>query len=307
MVIKGKPRGNGAQLAGYLMKKADNDNIRVLEIRGTCQDNVHGALVEMSLTSELTKSNQGLYHAQINPAYGEDKQMSSEDWNRAADILEDQLKLQDQKRVIVLHEKKDRTHAHVIWERYDHETGTMISDSFSRLAQDRARKQIEEELKQEKTPHRNQRQPEIKQVLTDLWKKTVTGADFIKESIQKGYTIAKGELRRPFMVVDDTGRSFDLVRQLTGIRTKEVRERLKNEKLQTEREVISGIRAKQLADKKEKSESQSAIFLQPGYWNKRFEQKQAEDLKAYKELEKERIMRELQEQLNRKRQQERTR
>ena len=243
MVIRGKIRGNGSQLAGYLMKEADNDNVRIFDIKGTAFANdIKSSLLEMSLTSELTMSQKGLYHAQINPAYGEDKKMQPDDWFKAVDILEDELHLKDQKRVIVMHEKKGRTHAHVVWERYDHEKGIMISDSFSRLAQDRARKAMEQELEQQRTPHRNIKRPEMKAVLTDVWQKTKTGADFIKASIQKGYVVAKGELRRSYMVVDETGRSFDLVRQLSGIKANDVKERLKNEKLQSEKQVIATIR-----------------------------------------------------------------
>lgn len=292
MVIRGKIRGNGSQLAGYLMKEADNDNVRIFDIRGTSQPgDLKASLLEMSLTSELTMSEKGLYHAQINPAYGEDKKMQPDDWYRAANILGSELKLNDQKRVIVLHEKKGRTHAHVVWERYDHEKGIMVSDSFSRLAQDRARKTMEMELEQQPTPHRNEKRPEIKATLTDLWQKTLSGADFIKASVQKGYTIAKGELRRPFMVIDNTGRSFDLVRQLNGIRSKEVRKRLKKEKLQTEKEVISSIRSKQ----------QEQSDIKPGYWVKQFEQRSESDIKQHEEAIKERMIRELKEQLEKQR------
>lgn len=246
MVIRGRTRGNGAQLGDYLLANAENESVRVFDIRGTSQpDDVRKSLIEMSLTSELTRSQKGLYHAQINPAYGEDKQMSREDWFKAADMLENELKLTGQKRVIVLHEKKGRIHAHVVWERYDHEKGRMISDSYSRLAQDRARQAMERELEHKKTPERNQRRPEMKKILTDLWKKAATAAEFIREVQAKGYKIARGERRRPFMVVDETGRSFDLARQLEGVRTKEIKERLAFQKLPTEKQAIKSVRAKQ--------------------------------------------------------------
>jgi hypothetical protein len=243
MVIRGRPRGNGAQLADYLLNEADNDNVRVLEIRGTAQPNdLKASLIEMSLTSELTTSGKGLYHAQINPAYGEDQRMREEDWQQAASILETELKLEGQKRAIVLHEKNGRTHAHVVWERYDHAKGKMVSDSFSRLAQDRARKTMEQTFAHKQTPDRNVRRPEMKRALTELWGKTISGAEFVKESLLQGYIIARGELRRPFMVVDQQGRSFDLVRQLSGVRTREVRERLKREELKTEKQTIQEVR-----------------------------------------------------------------
>src|SRR5690606_35599391 len=110
---------------------------------------------EMSLTSELTKTDKGLYHVQICPAYGEDKLMTDDDWIRAADIMEIETGFVGQKRTIVLHDKKGKLHAHVTWERYDHETGIMKSNKFLRLAQDRARGIIEKEFGHYRTPERN--------------------------------------------------------------------------------------------------------------------------------------------------------
>lgn len=197
----------------------------------------------MSLTSELTNSDKGLYHAQINPAIGEDHTMTKEDWLRAAEIMETELGLSLQKRAIVLHEKKNRIHAHVVWERYDHEKGIMISDSYSRLAQDRARKIMEREFEHQLTPERNKNRPQIKVTLTALWKEIPEAEAFIAAANEKGYVVARGT-KRPFMVVDETGRSFDLVRQLDGIRTKEVREKLKGMRLPNEKAAIGQTREK---------------------------------------------------------------
>lgn len=245
MVIRGGTRGNGKQLASYLMKQAENDNVQVLDIRGTMRtDDIHMSLLEMSLTSELTKSDKGLYHAQLSPAYGDDKKMTHEDWLRAADIVEQELGLTGQKRVIVMHDKNDRLHAHVVWERYDHDKGIMISDSFTHLAQDRARKIIEQELDHQRTPDRNTKRPEMKLELTELWQKSKTAKEFIEAATEKGYNMAVGK-QRPYMVVDNTGRSFDLVRQLDKVKTKDVRERFKEQKLPTEKEAIKTVRNKQ--------------------------------------------------------------
>lgn len=244
MVIRGRTRGNGTQLAKYLMSAKENDDILILDVCGreNANDNdLRHSLLSMSLTSELTKSDKGLYHAQINPAYGEDKQMSIEHWLHAADMLGKELELEDQRRVIVLHTKKDRTHAHVVWERYDHEKKKMKSDSYSRLAQDRARQEMEKLFGQQKTPERNPNRPEMKQRLTELWKQSTTGKDFIAAAKKQGYIIAVG-MQRPFMVIDETGRSFDLVRQLEGVKTKEVRDSLRAEVLVGEKEAIASVR-----------------------------------------------------------------
>lgn len=231
MVIKGRSRSNGVQLGYYLLTKAENENIQILEVAGmedATPEQLRDTLYSMGITSELTKGDKGLYHAQINPAYGDDIEM---DWAKAADILEKELGLHDQRRVIVLHTKKGRTHAHVAWERYDHERGILISDSFSRLAQDRARKEMERVFEHTPTPNRNRHRPEMKNELSDLWQASATGRDFIEGAEQLGYVIATESQRRPFMVIDGEGVSFDLVRQLKGVDTKGVREKLRGEKL----------------------------------------------------------------------------
>ncbi|MBN8825844.1 MULTISPECIES: relaxase/mobilization nuclease domain-containing protein [unclassified Spirosoma] len=248
MVIRGAIRGNGKQLAHYLLSGEANERVQIVEVAGRSNATdayLHQTLQGMSLTSELTKSQKGLYHAQINPAYSEDRKMSEKNWLKAADILGSELGLQEQRRVIVLHTKKGRTHAHVVWERYDHKTGKVISNKFSRLAQDRARKEMERVFEQQPTPHRNQHRPELKEALTNLWNETGTGKEFVKAVHDNGYLLAEGVPRHPFMVVDENGRSFDLVRQLKGVRIKEVRQRLRHEKLIPEKEAIELMRQKQ--------------------------------------------------------------
>lgn len=248
MVIRGNTRGNGGQLAAYLLGHEQNDRVHILEVDGRMNAKaayLQQTLQTMSLTAELTKSPKGLYHAQINPAYSEDRRMTAEDWLTAADILGEQLGLDGQRRVVVLHTKKNRTHAHVVFERYNHQTGKVISDSFSRLAQDRARKEMERVFEQAPTPHRNKHRPELKETLTKLWQTTATAPDFIQAVHGQGYLLAEGVPRHPFMVVDEQGRSFDLVRQLNGVRIKEVRQRLRDAKLIPEKQAIEIMRERQ--------------------------------------------------------------
>lgn len=242
MVIKGRSRSNGAQLADYLLNSKGNDRAQVLEVRGTTRPNdLQRSLVEMSLSSELTKRGKlGLYHAQVNPAIGEDRPMTPADWLRAADILEQHLGFTGQKRAIVLHEKEGRLHGHVVWERYDHDTGKLRADGKNYEKHDKARAEIEQELSHERTPQRSEKEPADKDRLTELWQKNSNGSDFVKAAEQAGYYIAQGNDRRPFRVITPDGQSLDLVRQLDGIKTKEVRDRLQpiRSELLTEGEAV---------------------------------------------------------------------
>jgi len=269
MVVKGRSRGNGSQLAQYLVTQGDNERIQILEVDGrehASTEYLHDVLVGMSLAGELTKSDKGLYHAQINPAYGEDRLMTPESWMSAADILGIELGFENQRRAIVLHEKNGRIHAHVVWERYDHDKGIMIDTPFNYRSHDKARFEMERQFAQEKTPEKNKHSKELKEQLTELWTKTQDGKAFKEATEQAGYLLAAGTSKRPFMVVDKDGRSFDLVRQLKGIRTKEVRERLRDEDLMPEKKAIQAMRnrkekatqdltdhLKSLADEKKKT------------------------------------------------------
>lgn len=252
MVIRGNSRGNGRQLAQYLLDKKDNSRVWILDIEG--MDNpqardLHHALFDMSVTAELTNGTKGLYHAQINPDGDASQRMTPEDWYKAADILGRYLGYEGQRRVIVMHEKKGRVHAHVVWERYDFEKGTLKPDSFNFVAQDKARQEMEQLFRQKETPKRNKHQPESKATLTDLWSRAATGQAFIRSANEKGYILAAGTPRHPFMVIDKEARSFDLVRQLKGIRIKEVRQKMRGIDLISEKQAI------ELAKKKGEKEA----------------------------------------------------
>lgn len=262
MVIRGGTRGNGAQLARYLVTMKDNERIEILEAAGrehASPEYMRDTILSMDLMADLTKAKNSLYHAQINPAYLEDKNI---DWFKAADMLGKELGFEDQRRVIVLHEKKGRTHAHVVWERYDHDTGKVKSDSFSRLAQDRARQAMELEFGHKPTPKRNEHRPKLKASLLALWNQTGTGAQFLKACKNNNYMIASGSGRNPFIVVDENGRSFDLVRQLKGVRLKDVRERLRNETLMTEKQAIVYMRSQKEEREREEQGKQKAKFAE---------------------------------------------
>lgn len=242
MILIGRCRGHGGQLARYLMHSPANDDAQVFDIRGSIhKDDIHLALREMSATASLTKSKRGLFHLVLNPP--QDAVMSAEDWLKCTDIIEKHIPYKTQKRVMVLHQK-GHVHMHVAYERYDHSTGKMVPDSFFKLALSKARREIEEVLEQKRTPFRRADKAEIKQTLTKLWQQSKTGQEFISLALRNDYRIVRSESRRPFKVVDEKGVSHDLVRQLKGIQTKQVREKLQGCKLEPDKTVIREIRIK---------------------------------------------------------------
>lgn len=259
MVIRGSVRGNGKALAYYLTTTGENERIEILNIdgrNGGSRSDLVYHLTSWSLMSELTKSEKGIYHAVINPAYGEDRQMTPEQWNRAADILAKEVGFEGQRRAIVLHEKDGRIHAHVIYERYNHERGIMVSDSFNQYAQDRARHIMEREFGHQITPDRNRNKTEVKRQLSELWQAAATGNDFVTACAANGYAIAKTAQRRAYSVVDSNGIAYDLTRQIEGVRAKEIAQKLEGVELQTDhRKAIKAIRQKQLLEVSDKAEA----------------------------------------------------
>jgi len=248
MIITGDIRGNGPQLYSYVLTMGDNEDIFILDVDGhknASPEQLRQFIIGVELTAELTKSDMPFLSVQLSPAYGEDTTMNYERWNLAADILATGTDFEGQRRAIILHKKKGRTHAHVIYERYNHDTGKMVDNKYSKFKMSDARNKIELALGHKLTPKRNPQRFALKENMTALWLKHTEGKEFIKAAHKEGYIIAQGTPKRPFRVVDSTGRSFDLVRQLENIKTKDVRARLRNEPLITEKQAIEQIREQQ--------------------------------------------------------------
>ena len=93
--------------------------------------------------------------------------MTPEQWKRAADILGEELGLQDQPRALVLHagkeEKDDRPHLHVVWSRTDIDEMKLVSDSYNYQAHERASQRMEQEFGQEFVPGKHAKRDREKQ------------------------------------------------------------------------------------------------------------------------------------------------
>ena len=140
-------------------------------------------------------------------------------WRDAADQLEKALKLDGQPRVIVLHEKKGKVHAHIVWQR--EKEGKLIKMSHTYRAHDKVRASLEREHQHQRTRQTG----DHKKHLTALWTGSRDGADFVRQAERAGYRIARGD-RRAYVVETEDGQKLDLVRQLEGVKTKAAKERL---------------------------------------------------------------------------------
>ena len=261
MIAKGSSRSGPKQLATYLMRVGRYDTgepAELIELRspwavenGSRYDTV-GQLIETfrdwHALAEGTQGEYGLYHAQISPAPKYATGMTPEQWKRAADILGEELGLQDQPRALVLHAgKDDRPHLHVVWSRTDIDEMKLVSDSFNYLAHERASQRMEKEFGQDFVPGKHakrdrEQQPEFPreeysqdedqqakragQSVADrkaeiaALRAAADNAQAFKAAMEEaGYLLAKGD--RGFIVVDEAGDTSVLSRNL-GIKKKEV-------------------------------------------------------------------------------------
>lgn len=267
MIVKGRTRGGGRQLASYLLAMGQNEQVELLYVDGQSQfaeQDFRDLLGDFSLTEKLTRSRKGIYHASINPPEDFAHTMSKEDWQQAAQILAQELGFSDQRMAMVLHQKHGRQHLHVAFERYNHETGKSIPISHNYAKHLRAGRKMAQLFGLQPVPERNPRREPMKETLTRVWHETPDAKTFIREVKQHGYLVSKG-YEKPYLVIDDTGRSFNLVRHLDGIKTKQVRERFKGSVLMEEREAVAFVRNQQaITENKKKPEQDEArqAFLQ---------------------------------------------
>lgn len=213
----------------------------------------------MSLTCELSgRTTKGLYHVVINPRPGEDRMMTPEQWRRAVEIIEQQRGLVGKKRVMVMHKKHGRLHLHAVWERYNDDTGLMNCNKHSHRGLKHCRRMMEIEFGHKLTAEKNQERPALRLLLADLWQQQPTGRGFLECVERAGYTIARQNGRRPYVIINSKGRSFELVKEIPGVRTRQVRERLKGLHLPDKNQIIDAINEQRNSRRKTKSREQLA-------------------------------------------------
>lgn len=226
------------------MKTEENERVSIAEMKGLYAEDVPEAFRELKALAAGTRAENYFYHASINPR--EDERLSPEQWEFAVDRLEHNLGLDGHARFQVEHEKEGRTHRHIVWSRVDPDTMTITSDSFTYLAHDQTRAELEHEFHHEPTPptpqpsqRRSREIPDwenfraqesgidpkdVKAEVTALWQRSDSGAAFVAALQESGYTICQGN--RGYCIIDSYGDSHSLVRRLDGIKTAELREYL---------------------------------------------------------------------------------
>jgi hypothetical protein len=247
MIIKGSSRAGPSQLARHLQRADTNERVEIVQLDSPTGD-LKEAFRDWQLLSTGTRGDKGLYHANIDPDAR--YPMTPEQWRRAVDVLEKELGLEGQPRAVVMHEKHGRQHVHVVWQRTDIDTMTLVSDSFNYKAHERASLALELEFGHEVVPGKHakrdrEKQPELpkaeishaewqqgeragidprafKDAITALFRRCDNGAALQVALKERGLVLAKGD-RRDYVIVDENAQVYSLARQIKGVTAKDLR------------------------------------------------------------------------------------
>ncbi len=170
MILKGRSRGHGSQLARYLFN-VKNEEVRVLDIRGTCaseltKDGLIDALKEFDEYGLLTKGSKTIFHLAIAPS--DFDRMDATRWQYAVAKAERELGLEGQPRAVVSHVYEGKEHLHVAWSRVDLETHKLKSDSFTNLKLCNAARDIEIELGLSRLPDMHRGHDQARKLTDEL-------------------------------------------------------------------------------------------------------------------------------------------
>lgn len=264
MIIRMSDRGYSFKGAGaYFLhdKKADTqERIEWFETLNTVSNDPKLALKEMAWTSQNSQAIKQIYGGSLAGAkptgknvlpfslsWHPEQQPSQEDMKAA--MLE-ALKVQGLEKhqvVLVAHNDTDHKHVHAIVNLVNPETGRinqmqMGKREFSKWAQEYEEKQgkiyCQQRVENNQLRKENELKPEHEKLNVRYKEKAVQGQGQIREAYEntndlqsftdaikeQGYSLAQGRKGR-MVLVDREGNISNLVRQLEGVKTKDVREK----------------------------------------------------------------------------------
>jgi len=247
VINKGTSCKDAFRLAAHITRQDTNERVEVKEIRGVVAEDIFGALREMEAVACGARTTKPFYHGSINTR--EDERLTDEQRMYAVDKLEAALGLTGQPRVVVVHEKKDREHCHIVWSRIDLDRMAAISDSHNYRKHEEVARALEKEFgfervqgahverdgkpRPDRTPsHREMLQADrtglspqqAKELMTGIWNTTKNGKEFQTALADKGWILARGD-RRDFVAIDPTGGVHSIARRIEGAKAADVRQR----------------------------------------------------------------------------------
>lgn len=243
MIFVGNNRGNGQEMARHLMSP-ENEHVTVHEITGFASDTLAGAFKEVEALAKGTKCQKYLYSLSLNPPSKE--RVETEVFMQAISKAEKTLGLEGQARAIVFHEKDNRRHCHVVWNRIDTqqmkaidmiypkrklmdvskdlylEHGWELPKGFIKPTWRDPKNFTLEQWQQAKRIGQDPR--ELKAIIQSCWKQSDDRKSLESALKEHGLILAKGD-RRGYVATDINGEVYALARW-AGVKTKDVKARL---------------------------------------------------------------------------------
>jgi hypothetical protein len=251
MIPKGSQRGGGQQLATHLLNEFDNDRVEIAEVRGAIAPDLHGAFAEWAAISRATRCTKYLYSLSVNPDPRQ-RPVTREELYDYIGRAENALGLSDQPRAVIFHVKYGREHCHVVWSRvnggslravqisHDRQKLRSVTREFARehaldlppgMKEDRGAQRYVDRQKIENLAEKQQEErsgiakAERMEAITAAWRESDSGKAFVTAIEERGYFLARGD-KRAHVVVDLYGEIHSLSRQIRGVKSREIRERL---------------------------------------------------------------------------------
>lgn len=250
MIAKGKIRGEGAQLARYLMMGEDREIAQLVETRGLDafgSDPVTAFDRMEQWAGENTRCQMPFFHGHIRLA--PDERLADQQWMELLDRMEKRLGFAGQPRIVSFHvnEATGEKHLHAAWFRIDLEAERAIDPgmyknhlmdfsrqeerrhalreiSSQRKPQDRARAADRNELEESRRLGTDVRA--IRTDILDCFQQSDSGKAFKAALEARDMTLANGDRRDCFVVIDGAGGHHALNKKLTGVTLAETRARL---------------------------------------------------------------------------------
>jgi hypothetical protein len=239
MLIFGKSTADWKEKAKYAEAKGENEFAKIREVRCENITDAQTAFAAMAAFAADTKCEKFLYHATINLVPGE--RLTKEQWMKAVDTLEKNLKLIDHYRVVFEHIKKDRQHYHIVWSRIPPEGGAAVNMGNDFSVHQRTAKALEREFGLKPAPRpdknkpsrkkqeRNERNGKIRvdpdivtREVTLIFRNCETSRKFIKTLAANGYVLTRGK-NGSLAVVDKNGGYHGLMRRIEGAKLADLR------------------------------------------------------------------------------------
>lgn len=151
MILTGHFKKGGTQLANYLANTERNERSVLLEIKGTFADDLRGALLEMSAAALGSQCQKPFYHLTMSPE--PPFRMPASEREQALAILEERLGFEGHPRVVVLHEKENREHYHIVWTRLNMNEMNAPRLSFDKKIIYYTARELEERFNQQRHEH----------------------------------------------------------------------------------------------------------------------------------------------------------